>query len=199
MDKRLTTESADPVALFREWLADAEKQEAYNPDAVALATATAEGIPTVRMVLLKGVEENGFVFYTNSESRKGHELAENPHASMCFYWKSLRRQVRIDGAVEKAGDEISDAYFATRSRASQIGAWASMQSRPLEGRFELEKRIAVQTTKFAVGAVPRPPFWEGYRLLPRRIEFWAEQKFRLHDRIVYDRAGDGWTVQRLYP
>jgi len=199
MDKRLTTESADPVALFREWLADAEKQESYNPDAVALATATAEGVPAVRMVLLKGVEENGFIFYTNSESRKGHELAENPHASMCFYWKSLRRQVRIDGAVEKAGDEISDAYFATRSRASQIGAWASMQSRPLEGRFELEKRIAVQTAKFAVGAVPRPPFWEGYRLIPRRIEFWAEQKFRLHDRIVYDRAGDGWTVQRLYP
>lgn len=199
MDKELTTDTLDPVAQFREWLKEAEESEPYNPTAVSLATATADGAPRVRMVLLKDVEDNGFVFYTNSESRKGQELEANPRASMCFYWKSLKREVLIDGDIEKVGPEISDAYFATRSRASQIGAWASSQSRPLEGRFELERRIAEYTAKFGVGAVPRPPFWEGYRLIPARIEFWTERRFRLHDRVAYHKDGTRWVSEKLYP
>ena len=189
----------DPLPLFKEWLAEAENSETINPTAMALATAGADGAPSVRMVLLKKVDERGFVFYTNSESQKVIEITENPRASLCFYWKSLLRQVKVDGPVSKVSQEEADAYFATRSRSSRIGAWASKQSRPLESRFELEKQLAVYTAKFNVGKVPRPEFWEGYRVYAERIELWQERKFRLHDRIVYNRKNGGWISQRLYP
>lgn len=200
----LTDKTQNPVELFQKWLAEAEEKEAVNPNAMALATADAEGRPSVRMVLLKSVDENGFVFYTNSESRKGLEIKANPMASLCFYWKSLRREVRVDGAVSKVSDTESDAYFESRDKASQIGAWASQQSRPLTGRFEFEKEIARYTAKFNIGKVPRPDYWEGYRILPERIEFWTERRFRLHDRMMYTRSKrtsdkNSWTVQRLYP
>ena len=195
-----TSSAAEPIALFKEWLAEAEEKESNNPTAMSLATADDEGVPSVRMVLLKDVDERGFVFYTNSESRKGSEIAANPNASLCFHWKSMLKVVRIDGAVEKVGDADADAYFNSRSRGSQIGAWASKQSQPLKNRFELEKKIAAYAAKFHIGEVPRPDFWEGYRVVPRRIEFWAEGTFRLHDRIVYTAEGNGdWLNQLLYP
>ena len=193
------TEPQDPIAEFKGWLAEAEAQEPINPNAAALATATPDGRPSVRMVLLKAVDENGFVFYSNTESRKGQELAVNPRASLCFYWKSLGRQVRVDGPVEPVSNEEADAYFQSRDRAARIGAWASKQSWPMEGRFELEKKAAEFTAKFNVGPVPRPDFWSGYRILPEMIEFWTQRKFRLHDRLVYHRADDGWTTERLFP
>ena len=199
MTEDTTKQTENPVILFKQWLADAEASETVNPTAMALATAEADGTPSVRMVLLKEADERGFVFYTNSESRKGEELAANPKASLCFYWKSLLREVRIDGVVEKVSNEEADAYFDSRSRGSQIGAWASKQSRPLDGRFELEKSIAAYTAKFNIGSVPRPPFWEGYRVVATCIEFWQERSFRLHDRIMYNRSDGGWTRQRLYP
>jgi pyridoxamine 5'-phosphate oxidase len=189
----------DPVSLFKEWLTEADKSENINPTAMALATADASGVPSVRMVLLKHVDERGFSFYTNSESRKGIEISQNPRASLCFYWKSLLREVRVDGPVSNVGQKEADDYFATRTRGSQIGAWASKQSRPLEGRFELEKRIAAYSAKFNVGKVPRPKDWQGFCVYPERIEFWQERKFRLHDRIVYSYSGEGWKSQRLYP
>ncbi len=195
-----TSSAAEPIALFKEWLTEAEKKESNNPTAMSLATADAQGTPSVRMVLLKDVDERGFVFYTNSESRKGTEIAANPNASLCFHWKSMLKVVRVDGAVEKVSDADADAYFNSRSRGSQIGAWASRQSRPLENRFKLEKKIAAYTAKFHIGKVPRPDFWKGYRVVPRRIEFWAERTFRLHDRIVYTTEVNGdWMSQRLYP
>lgn len=190
---------SDPYALFESWFREAEAKEPNDPNAMALATADASGAPSVRMVLLKGVDSRGFVFYTNLESRKGIQLRENPRAGLCLHWKSLRRQVRAEGAVEPVDAAEADAYFATRARSSQIGAWASSQSRPLAGRFELEGRIARFTAKFGLGAIPRPPHWSGFRVLPSRIEFWEERPFRLHDRLVYHRAEAGWTTERLYP
>ena len=193
------TTSEDPIGLFKDWLADAERSEPTNPNALTLATVTPDGAVSARMVLLKGVDERGFTFYTNLGSRKADHLSANPGAALCFYWKSLKRQVQVEGTVERVDDAEADAYFATRPRGAQIGAWASRQSHPLEGRFRLEARMAKYTAKFHVGTVPRPDFWSGFRVVPQLIEFWREQPFRLHDRVVYHRDGAGWTRQRLYP
>jgi len=203
---------ADPLDIFAAWLAEAEASEPNDPTAMALSTVGEDGMPSSRMVLLKGYDHDGFVFYTNYESRKGRQLLATPKAALLFHWKSLRRQVRIEGAVAPVGDAEADAYFASRHKQSQIGAWASQQSRPLEGRFELEKRVALYAAKYALGTVPRPPYWSGFRLTPRLIEFWQDGAFRLHDRLVYSRGegteakggaeggpGSGWTTERLYP
>lgn len=190
---------ADPYALFAKWMIEAEAAEPNDPNAMALATADGQGRPSVRMVLLKGYDHDGFVFYTNLESRKGTELATNPHAALLFHWKSLKRQVRVEGPVEPVSHAEADAYFASRARTSQIGAWASIQSRPLEGRFELERRVAEFTAKFGFGAVPRPPHWSGFRLRPERLEFWQDRAFRLHDRFAYAKDGDGWHIDHLFP
>lgn len=190
---------ADPLELFHAWYAEAEAKEPHNPNAMALATVGADGMPSVRMVLLKGADAQGFVFYTNLNSRKGEELKAQPKAALCFYWKALDRQLRAEGEVEPVSAEEADAYFATRSRQSQLGAWASRQSRPLESRRALEKRVGRVAARYPVGRVPRPPDWSGFRMRPRRIEFWREGRFRLHDRVEYLRAAEGWTVRRLYP
>lgn len=192
-------DAEDPYVLFDEWFAEATKTEPSDPNAVAVATTTTDGKPSLRMVLLKGFDDRGFVFYTNLGSRKAEQLQANAHAAMCFHWKSLTRQVRIEGAVEKVSDAEADEYYASRPRLSQIGAWASKQSQPLGGRFELEARIAEFTAKFNIGTVPRPEFWSGFRLVPEMIEFWQDQKFRLHDRLVYQRDGEQWKTKRLYP
>lgn len=193
--------SEAPFVLFESWFADAGTHEPNDPNAMALASVDENGLPNVRMVLLKGVSERGFVFYTNFESAKGRELTANPKAALCFHWKSLRRQVRVRGPLEIVDDTEADAYFESRPRASRIGAWASQQSRPLEGRFALEKAVATWTAKFHVGEVPRPPYWSGFRLIPLEIEFWHDRPFRLHDRIVFRREGTDrpWTKTRLYP
>ncbi|MGQ3676375.1 pyridoxamine 5'-phosphate oxidase [Xanthobacter sp. TB0139] len=195
------TEAKEPFRLFAEWLSDAGKSELNDPNAMMLATVDEEGMPDARMVLLKGVDEHGFVFYTNTESAKGRELAANPRAALVFHWKSLRRQVRVRGPVERVSDEEADAYFASRARLSQLGAWASQQSRPLEGRFALEAAVAKVTARYALGSVPRPPHWTGFRLPPLSIEFWHDGAFRLHDRIVFRRPApdQDWTRTRLYP
>jgi pyridoxamine 5'-phosphate oxidase len=193
----------DPYALFAEWLAEATRSEPNDPNAMCLATATPEGRPSARMVLLKGHDARGFVFYTNLESRKGGELAANPFAALCFHWKTLTRSVRVEGRIEAVTAEEADAYYASRSRGSRIGAWASRQSRPLEGRWALEKAVAEYTVKFGVGEIPRPPFWSGFRLLPERIEFWRDMPFRLHERRVFvateGASEGGWRTEALYP
>ena len=191
----------DPVALFEEWLAMAVKTEPNDPNAVALATVDADGMPDLRMVLLKDIDAKGLTFYTNTESAKGRQLTENPKAALCFHWKTLRRQVRFRGAVEQVSDEEADAYFSTRSRSARIGAWASDQSRPMEGRFSLEKRIAEETARFGVKEVTRPPYWTGFRVTPLQVEFWVNRPFRLHDRLVFSResAASPWATERLFP
>ena len=195
------TEATDPFALFRAWMAEAEAAEPVDPEAMALATVDAEGLPNVRMVLLKGADERGLVFYSNCDSAKGRELAANGQAALLFYWKSLGRQIRLRGPVEPATDAEADAYFATRHRDSRIGACASRQSHPLTSRAALEAEVAQLTEAFGTGEVPRPPYWRGYRLVPLEIEFWQSGAFRLHDRIVFRRASPGqpWTKTRLYP
>ncbi|WP_269932110.1 pyridoxamine 5'-phosphate oxidase [Aminobacter sp. HY435] len=194
------TQSAEPFRLFAAWLKDATAQEPNDPNAVALATVDTDGLPDVRMVLLKGFDEHGFVFYTNFESAKGREILATMKAAMCFHWKSLRRQVRVRGPVEIVTDAEADEYFATRPRGSRIGAWASKQSRPLESRFALEKAVAEYTARHAIGEIPRPAHWSGFRIVPSQIEFWHDRPFRLHDRIVFTRAADGgWEKDRLYP
>ncbi len=191
----------DPFALFADWLAEAEKSEPNDPNAMSLATADASGRPSLRMVLLKGFDADGFVFYTNLGSRKGSQLAENAQAALLFHWKSLRRQVRVEGPVTPVSDQEADEYFASRPRGSQIGAWASEQSRVCESKFALEKRVASFTAKFNIGTVPRPPHWSGFRIVPDRIEFWSDGKFRLHDRFLYCRPTPDapWSVDRLFP
>ena len=195
------TVSDEPFKLFAAWLKDAEASEPNDPTALSLATVDAEGMPNVRMVLLKGFEDGGFTIYTNFESQKGRELLASKKAAMCFHWKSLRRQIRVRGNVSVVSDADADAYFASRPRGSRIGAWASKQSRQLESRFALEKAVAEYTAKYPVGDIPRPDYWSGFRLEPVSIEFWHDRQFRLHDRIVFTRStdGDGWTRTRLYP
>jgi len=190
--------AVDPIELFCTWMREAEAGEPNDPNAVALATATADGAPSVRMVLLKGLDERGFASYTNAESQKGVELAQNPRAAMCFHWKSLRRQVRVEGLVSELPDAEADAYFHSRSRGSQVGAVASQQSRPLTSREALEERVRSVEDRYA-DEVPRPAFWRGYVLWPERIEFWVNGAERLHDRFLFLRADNGWTRERLYP
>ncbi|HEY8617161.1 pyridoxamine 5'-phosphate oxidase [Phenylobacterium sp.] len=189
----------DPFALFAEWMKEALAKEPNDANAMALSTVDEDGMPDSRMVLLKDVDPAGFVFYTNLESAKGRQLAANPRAALLFHWKSLRRQVRVRGTVAPVTPEEADAYFATRARPAQLGAWASEQSRPMGERLALEKRIAEAGLRFGLGKVPRPPHWSGFRLSPVALEFWRDRPFRLHERLVFARAGDGWTTRRLYP
>ncbi|MBL0370812.1 pyridoxamine 5'-phosphate oxidase [Rhizobium sp. KVB221] len=193
------TETDQPFSLFGTWLEDATASEPNDPNALALATVDADGMPNVRMVLLKGFDHDGFVFYTNYESQKGLELLGQKKAAMVFHWKSLRRQVRVRGDIELVSDAEADAYYESRPRGSRIGAWASKQSRPLESRFALEKAVAEYTMKFGIGRIPRPAHWSGFRLKPVSIEFWHDRPFRLHDRIEFRRKGDGWEKVRMYP
>jgi pyridoxamine 5'-phosphate oxidase len=195
------TEAEEPFALFAAWFSEATRSEPNDPNGMALATVDKDGLPDLRMVLMKGFDADGFVFYSHIASAKGRELAANPKAALLFHWKSLRRQVRIRGPVSPVSDAEADAYFATRPKQAQIGAWASKQSSALESRMAFEKAIALNTAKFAIGTVPRPPFWSGYRVMPTEIEFWQERPFRLHDRIAFTRAdlNAPWTKTRLYP
>ena len=191
----------ETFALFGEWYADAERSEPNDPNAMALATVDETGLPNVRMVLLKGYDESGFVFYTNFESQKGREILSSSKVALCFHWKSLRRQIRIRGEVQQVPDDEADRYFKSRPKDSQIGAWASQQSRPLESRFALEKAVAKYAAKFAIGSVTRPPYWSGFRVSPLQFEFWHDRPFRLHDRLVFRRGAqhEPWMTTKLYP
>ena len=192
-------ELSDPIARFAEIFAQVQKVVLPEPNAMTLATVSADGRPSARVVLLKGFDERGFVFYTNLESRKGRELAANPYAALCFHWMPLEQQVRVEGRIEKVSDAEADAYFATRPRGAQIGAWASKQSRTLATREELEARVKAVEEKFAGRDVPRPPFWSGFRVIPERLEFWQSRQSRLHDRTVYSKQGNKWIIEKLYP
>lgn len=189
----------DPFALFDQWFDEARQSEPNDSNAMALATSTPDGRPSLRMVLLKGHGPDGFIFYTNLDSRKGGELAKNPHVALLFHWKSLRRQIRIEGPVAPVDDNIADAYFATRGRDSQLGAWASDQSRPLADRATFEDRFAAMQARFDGQHVPRPPRWSGWRVTPERIEFWQDREHRLHERRLFARSAEGWTMGLLYP
>ena len=191
--------ASDPFQLFDEWFAEARASELNDPEAMALATADDEGLPSVRMVLLKGYGPDGFIFYTNQRSRKGEELAANPHAALLFHWKSLRRQVRVEGPITNIPSEQADAYFASRSRDSQLGAWASNQSWSLPDRAEFEKRYEDMRAKFEGEEVPRPPHWGGFRVMPETIEFWSDRPHRLHERRLFSRGAEGWSEGLLYP
>jgi pyridoxamine 5'-phosphate oxidase len=193
------TEEKEPFSLFGAWLKDAEASEINDPNALALSTVDGDGMPNVRMVLLKSFDQDGFVFFTNFESQKGRELLGQKKAAMVFHWKSLRRQVRVRGNIEVVSDAEADAYYESRPRGSRIGAWASKQSRPLESRFALEKAVAEYTLKFGIGSIPRPDHWSGFRLNPVSMEFWHDRPFRLHDRLEFRRAGEGWETVRMYP
>ena len=193
------TAAADPFPLFAQWLEEAEAAEPNDPNAMALATVDGDGLPNVRMVLLKEHGEAGFVFYTNVESAKGRELTGTGKAAVCFHWKSLRRQVRIRGSIVRVADAEADAYFRSRPRGSRIGAWASKQSRALESRFALERAVATFTAKYAIGEVPRPDYWTGFTIRPIEIEFWRDRQFRLHDRLVFRLRDGDWTTARLFP
>jgi pyridoxamine 5'-phosphate oxidase len=195
------TEANEPLRLFAAWFEEAKRSEPADPEAMALATVDADGLPDARMVLLKGFDERGFVFYTNVDSRKGRQLAHTPRAALLFHWKSLNRQVRLRGPVEPVSEGEADAYFASRHRLAQIGAWASKQSSPLESRLAFEKAVALYTAKFGLGTIPRPPNWTGYRVMPLLMEFWHNRPYRLHDRIEFRRAASNaaWVKTRLYP
>ena len=194
-----TKQLPELISQFNSWLDEAQSTEPNDANAMSLATVNADGEPSVRMVLLKDVDERGFVFYTNFESQKGTELLQNPNAALCFHWKSLRRCVRINGAVEQVTDAEADTYFNSRARDSRIGAWASQQSRPMEGRFSLEAAVAKYAAKHAIGTVPRPPYWSGFRVMPKKIEFWQDKPFRLHERNQYTLTDSGWQQAVLYP
>ncbi len=195
----IPSEMTDPYALFATWFAEAGRTEINDPNAMILATCTPDGFPSARVVLMKDYDAQGFVFYTNKESRKGDELRENGRAALLFYWKSLHRQVRVEGAVEHVTDDEADAYYQTRARISRLGAWASIQSRPLPDRADLERRVAEVDARYPGEAVPRPPHWSGFRVVPQRFEFWQDMPFRLHDRTIFTPAGTGWTTSKIYP
>ena len=188
-----------PVSHFNEWFEDAKQSESVLPEAMSVASVGPDGRPSTRMVLLKQVDEAGFVFYTNLQSRKGDEISTNAHVALLFHWKSLKRQIRIEGPTEQVTEAEADAYFASRDRGAQIGAWASDQSRVMTGRFDLEKRVAQFTAKFGVSKIERPPFWSGFRVVPNRLEFWSDGHFRLHERLIYLKDGEDWRTERLFP
>lgn len=194
-----TEDTKTPLSHFQQWFEDAQKSESVLPEAMSVASVGSDGRPSTRMVLLKQADENGFVFYTNLQSRKGDEIAANANVALLFHWKSLKRQIRIEGLAVPVTDSEADAYFASRDRGAQIGAWASDQSKVMAGRFDLEKRVAQFTAKFGVAKIDRPPFWSGFRVVPDRLEFWSDGHFRLHERLIYIRDGKDWRTERLFP